>query len=179
MGVRVPTDRSVVTAHDIPLVANVVPLLATVRTPLGRLGERAVGLLLSTRPHRPICGVVGQPHGARPAGVDGAAALFHGRYCSQTPSATVLGTACWCQSAGGASSSFVLVMNETGGRVRGNEAWLERHEHRHPSSQTVLATSRWWQTSRWWRTSWDFPSCRASNYQFCRQRLVPFPGARH
>ena len=61
LGVRVPEDLSVIAVHDIPLAANLVPPLTTVRTPLERLGERAVELLLTTPSDSPACEVVGQP----------------------------------------------------------------------------------------------------------------------
>lgn len=61
LGVRVPEDLSVIAVHDIPLAAQVVPALTTVRTPLERLGERAVELLLTTQPDSDVREVVKEP----------------------------------------------------------------------------------------------------------------------
>lgn len=57
-GVRVPDELSVVAVHDLPLAAFLQPALTTVRTPLRRLGERAIELLASTAPGAPIEEVV-------------------------------------------------------------------------------------------------------------------------
>lgn len=57
-GVRVPEELSVVAVHDLPLAAVLRPALTTVRTPLERLGARAIELLASTAPGAPIEEVV-------------------------------------------------------------------------------------------------------------------------
>lgn len=57
-GVRVPQELSVVAVHDLPLAAVLRPALTTVRTPLERLGARAIELLASTAPDAPIEEVV-------------------------------------------------------------------------------------------------------------------------
>ncbi|MCU1682317.1 MAG: Transcriptional regulator, LacI family [Amycolatopsis sp.] len=41
-GVHVPGDMSVVTIHDIPLAANLVPALTTVRMPLAEMGREGI-----------------------------------------------------------------------------------------------------------------------------------------
>jgi LacI family transcriptional regulator len=57
-GVKVPDELSVVAVHDLPLAAYLQPALTTVRTPLRKLGERAIELLASTAPGAPIEEVV-------------------------------------------------------------------------------------------------------------------------
>jgi LacI family transcriptional regulator len=45
MGLRIPSDVSVVAIHDLPLAAYLDPPLTTVRMPLEELGRRGVELL--------------------------------------------------------------------------------------------------------------------------------------
>ncbi|MDO8188186.1 LacI family DNA-binding transcriptional regulator [Conexibacter sp. JD483] len=58
LGVSVPGELSVVAVHDLALAAFLRPALTTVRTPLEKLGERAIELLASTAPDAPIEEVV-------------------------------------------------------------------------------------------------------------------------
>lgn len=60
-GVAVPSQLSVIAIHDLPLAANLVPPLTTVRMPLEGLGQRAVELLLSRDAGEDIREVVQDP----------------------------------------------------------------------------------------------------------------------
>lgn len=60
-GVAVPEHMSVIAIHDLPLAANLVPPLTTVRMPLEGLGQRAIELLLNRDADEDIREIVQDP----------------------------------------------------------------------------------------------------------------------